>query len=160
MKPNVTVSIKTSSADVVIRGAITETTAFPELVNSSLALDRINVQFEGALYLNSGGVRGWIAWIQDVSLRHPDSHLYLYNIPTSFAFHATKIDGFLPVLATVQTVSANYYCPSCDNIQIETISANGVDKDNTSILTSKCKACSSMAELDAIPEHVFKLLKM
>ena len=143
-------------------GAIREGCGLPNVPFEelkTLVFDLKDVRF-----INSCGIRDWIAWIKKVP---NEVQIVFKNSPSLLVVQMTILIGFVPQTAIVESFDVPYICESCNSttqVLVEHkkhyIQARKSGEEFKLMLPPppKCEKCDSTMELDALENKYFKFL--
>ncbi len=139
---------------IKIVGEISSQTQFPSL-QLKPNQTKILLLLDEAGYVNSGGIQGWISWLQAVQKSHTDLKFSIQMLPANFAKLSNNIRDFLPRLSKVESFVVPYFCDNCNegfkvtfkkgsNWETECTGAELIKK----ISTANCSGCGASSEID------------
>lgn len=163
MKTEITVSTANDITTVKVAGAITDQTRFPNVMAQNPK--KVIINLEKIAYISSGGVRGWMVWINAIEKGlNGASHASLESVPSVFMKQAYHIQNFLPRGVEISSIIVPYYCDHCQSSMDVTFKKD-VDLDSKlgrddlikKISSTKCIWCNAVADIDGNPEDYFPL---
>jgi hypothetical protein len=152
------VKLKQKKIVVTLKGALNANTEFPKLTKDNA--NEILIDMDGVSYINSGGIKSWFVWFQDINQSLTGYPITFVKMPALSVRQAASIRGFIPQGSKVNSFYVPYFCESCNN-NSSVLYKNGENWDSNwsredkikKISESRCPKCNSVVEIDAIPEH-------
>jgi len=138
---------------VVLKGDITEATNFKSLLPS--VVGRVDFDLSQVEYMNSLGVREWVHFLKEASIRGYEFHAC--SVP--FVLQASAVHGVLG-RGTVASFFAPYVCNGCGHQEDRLLqSAAVLAADTREPPTFTCPECGDALELDELPERYLAFLR-
>ncbi len=143
---------------VSVSGEISAETLFPKITPKPQQI-KLHLALDYAGYVNSSGIQGWIAWINEMQRNYPNLQFSVQMLPANFARLAHHIRDFLPKNIIVESFIAPYFCSHC-NCSFNMVYKSGVNWNlawtpkelSKEIIKAKCSACESLADIDTVAE--------
>ncbi|MEZ0390904.1 MAG: hypothetical protein ACAH59_01720 [Pseudobdellovibrionaceae bacterium] len=158
MEAKVISTLQDLNLNVSIKGQITAESDLPTL--QQMPIEKLVFNVEGIEYINSGGVRKWILWMEQAKSLFPQATFRFEGVPSVLIKQAATIQNFLPPGSSIDSFTVPYFCESCSTSCEKTFRKGQdfklpVDRQAfIKILTSAtCPTCKGPLEIDAIPEH-------
>lgn len=144
--PAVEVTDRGEEREVVLRGAITETTDF----SKALAAEpkRVAIDLSEVDRVNSYGVREWIRFLK--ALVDGGAQVFLDRVSVPMVRQMNMIPQVRGG-AEVRSLFAPYYCPACDDEQRLPLTAGSRDAPEH----APCPACGAEMEFDDVQDAYF-----
>lgn len=144
---------ETERTRVVIKGDITEATSFRDLMPAMVG--RVDFDMSQVRYMNSLGVREWVAFLRDIPVQGYEFHVC--SIP--FVLQASMVKAVLG-RGTVASFFAPYACEDCD-LQEERLlqSSTVLAADGLEPPVFACPSCAGPLILDDIAERYLGFLR-
>ena len=101
-----------SIVKINISGVIDGDQQFPPI---SSEVTSVSLDFNGLKYINSSGLRNWIAW-KNINLSDHRVKLYVYNCPECFVEQLNVLKDILPAHSKVMSFKIPYYVEEVDKI--------------------------------------------
>ncbi len=164
MKTKINITSDEKKMTIEMSGEITSESPFPKVMREHDE-QKLEIQFKGIDYINSGGVRAWISWTKAMRQAFNGSEMSFDLIPAIMVKQAAQIRGFLPLDSKIKSFIVSYYCDHC-HANLDLVFEKGINLDMSlsqselikTISMAKCDKCGSPAEIDAVPQDYICIL--
>lgn len=142
----------TERTRVVVKGDITETTRFDDLLPALVG--RVDFDLSQIGYMNSLGVREWVELLRKAPIQGYEFHA----CSVAFVLQASLVEGVLG-RGTVSSFFAPYACETCEATEERLLQSAAVLAAGGRPPPFACQACGGNLVLDDIPDRYLAFLR-
>lgn len=146
---------------ILFKGVVDEYADFSKLDVSGDS--RLVFDLGGVRLINSLGIRSWTNWLKSLGRRA----IVFRRCSKPIVDQMNILEGFVPLLAIVESFFVPYHCGNCDNVS-QLLFKSGVEftpgtADQPERVSAPekviCEKCRGPMELDVIEPRYFRFLK-